>query len=265
MSSDLRITDSLHYSALEASSVTSPSIPSGIFSTPSRLETLQRENAKEEFNETAAFFNGIWTRIKELLRYCLSCLFPNERVRVPTGPISAALLDRIIMGKNYIHEQLRPTANEDPSLGESWTPRGLVPELIEDSKVVVFLKYNGMTDYCYMQINGPQALENLKQTANQRLEALIRHPENREAHLTELSVTTNAYFDLMNRGTASGLVSFYSLHSQNKSIDLNPDRTSRPGGSDGGHGHRSKHDVMRDIQEYHLSSPEALADIERFL
>ncbi len=266
MSTDLRITGTLQRSALEISSLSRPSIPCGLSSIPSQLETLQRENAKEEFNETAAFFNGIRTRIKELLRYCLPCLFPVQTVTIPTGPISASLIEqRVSMGKNYIQDQLRPRVDEPPGHGESWTSRGIESDLIRDSKVVVFLKYNRMQDYCYMQMNGPQALENLKQTAMQKLEALIRHPQNREAHHAELSVTTNTYFALTIRYDALGPLPYYSLHGQNKSIDLSPDMTSRPGGSDGSHGRWGRDELMRVILEYYLSSPQALAEIERIL
>ena len=268
MGSDLRI-ETCHYSALptnSASPICRPDSPPNFSSIPSTLESLQHE-------QVAGFFENwgddCYALFKNLMRRFFPCLFSSEEtVTIPVGPIPPSILDRrVSMAKNYLANQLRPRVDDYPRNPDSeWTTLGILPELIQNSKVVVFLKYNGRTDFCYSQMNGQDSLDTIKRVAMQKLETLLRHPDNREAHLTEFSVSTYTYSaPALFRRT----IPCYSLNKQNRRVTINPDnslssRSNGCGGCDGYFSRETKDQTMEFIRE-NVPSAQDQTELQQFL
>src|SRR5262249_1567307 len=140
-----------------------PASPSGLSSIPSTLEPSPRLKAASGFFQSrCSLFLQNWCHdcldlFKRLFQRCFPFLFPNSpEVVSHEGQISASVLEqRVTKAINYLGQQLRPRIERQPSNPDTeWQPLGIENELIQNSKIVVFLEYNGMKDYCYLQMNG---------------------------------------------------------------------------------------------------------------
>ncbi len=269
MSSDFRVNPA-HHSALPTNTpgrIPNRPSPNGLSSTSSSLAPSIRQQAHEGFFQN--WCDDCCGMLKRLVQRLFPWLFPNQsqEVVIPQGPISAAVMDqRVMKAQNYLEQQLRTRVADPRNLDAEWEPHGIDNELIQNSKVIVFLEYNGTKDFCFSQMNGPPSLEALKNLASRRLKILIRHPDNREAHVAELSITTHAY-------SAPGMyrrtIPCYSLNKQNRRVTLNPDNTlsERANGCGGCDSYftRDTLDNFREFAQEHVSTPQWRQQLEQFL
>jgi hypothetical protein len=269
MSSDFRVNPARH-SALLTNNIGQVHIlpsPNGLSSTPTTLAPSIRHQAKNFFQNWCDDCCGL---LKRLVQRLFPCLFPNQNqeVATPEGPISAEVLNqRVFKIFNYLDQQLRRRVDQyarNPD--EEWEPRGIENELIyNNSKVVVLLEYNGMKDFCYAQLNGPPSLEALKIVARQKLTDMIDHPNNRQAHIAGLSITTCTYYlPRLYIGTPC-----HQLNHQNRTVTLNPDNTlsyhpTAPGGIDS-LSSRATHDQTRAFFQERVATLQGRQELERFL
>lgn len=214
--------------------------PVGLASTPSTLQ----HNPRLEAN---GFFDTIVEWFQSLLGNLLPCFFEEK--------LSASFLDRrVSVGKQYLENTFQPLTPDGS--------QGIDGTLMNDSKAVIIIKYNGMTEVVYRQLNGFGSLQALQRSAIQKMEELVRHPGNASAHRATLSISADMYHA---HSVALGIVHYYGCTTTNYSFAFDTANNMQTTPSPNHHAiHQTEPTIMYHLRQ-EIPSSDTVDALHRFL
>lgn len=151
-------------------------ISRGLSSVSSKLETAQREQVGSfGFH----FLDSLYDSCLAFLRRFLPCFFSVDTSAAYSQELLSdyAIRNRISLCNPYLQRQFG----------------GIEHRRVSNAKVIVILRYHGMTEVCYRHLNDGASLSLLKTDATYKLTSLIQNPIHRNATHAIFSIATLTY------------------------------------------------------------------------